>query len=676
MRRLPLLLLPLSCLSFSCVARGKAGLSFEKLVQVRTIRGPQVSPDGKTVAFTLWQESLKKNKKSSDIYLVPSKGGKPRRLTASPANDYHPRWSPDGKTIAFISSRGGAGQIWKIPVNGGEAVQVTKVPGGASNAVWAPDGKSLIFSAMVYPGCKDRACNAARYKARKKSKVKARVIDKLLYRHWNVWRDKRRKHLMSVPAAGGVAKDLLPGADYDVPPFPWGGDQDFTLSPDGKTICFASKRAKNPERSTNEDLFLMPVAGGEVRQLTDNKAYDGHPQFSPDGRYIAYLSQKLPGYESDRFRLMLYDVSQKTTRELSAGFDDWVSSFVWAPDASRIYFTSYVKGTTPLYAVDIGTGKRTRLLKAGRLRSLNITKDGKTLIFAMETLRSPPSIYRSPATGGGVPALITDQNAFLRRDLKMHSVEEFWFKGADGKKVHGFLLKPPGFDPSKKYPLIFMIHGGPQGAFMNAFHPRWNAQVFASPGYLVSLINPRGSVGYGQQFVKEVTRDWGGRAYKDLMKGLAHLIGRGFVDRKRVCAAGASYGGYMVNWIMGHNNKFACLISHAGVFNLESKYGTTEELWFPEWEFGGTPWDNPQEYRKWSPHRLVKNFKTPTLVIHGQRDYRVPVAQGFGLFTALQRQGVPSRMLYFPDEGHFVTKPLNRKLWFKTMLDWFKRYLK
>jgi len=616
------------------------------------------------------------NRGNSDIWIVPSKGGEIRRLTSSPKADFNPRWSPDGKRITFISARNGAPQVFLIDPAGGEAKPLTDISTGASGVMWSPTGNKLAFISKVFPECPDDECNSKKNKAKENSPVKAQTYDHLLFRHWNTWSDGSRSHLFIVPVQGGRALDITPG-DYDTPPIALEGSSDYAFSPDGEEICFA--RNIDPEINlglgTNNDLFLTSSKGGGIIKITENRANDNQPLYSPDGRYIAYRAMSRPGYEADKYCLMLYERKSGGSRNLTENLDYSVGEVVWDPDSSWIYFTSEDKGRMAVFRLGLAGLRIEKILERHYLTSPIISPDGKTLFFLKQSIHRPAEIYSFDLKEKKL-SQVTDVNRELLGSLELLEAEEFWFEGAAKDQVHGFLLKPPGFEPAKKYPLVMLIHGGPQNAWSDSFHFRWNAEMFAAPGYVAAMINFHGSTGYGQRFTDSIRGDWGGKPYKDIMRGLDYLLARySFIDKNRLAAAGASYGGYMVDWIEGQTDRFNCLVSHSGVFDLRSMYGATEELWFPEWEFKGTPWTNPEQYAQWSPSFYVKNFKTPCLVIHSANDFRVPLTQGLQFFTSLQRMGIPSRLLYFPDEDHFVQKPQNAELWWKTVLDWLKTYL-
>jgi dipeptidyl aminopeptidase/acylaminoacyl peptidase len=652
-------------------------ISFDDFIRIKRVTDLQLSPDGSTIAFVVTVMDKAANRGASDIWLVPAKGGDPRRLTSSPAADMNPRWSPDGRSIAFISTRSGSPQVWRIDPNGGEAVQVTRLSTGVSGVVWSPKGTHLAFVSSVFPDCPDDASNLKRMEAAEANKVKARLFDHLLIRHWNAWWDGTRSHLFVVPAAGGTAVDVSPG-DFDVPPIALGGSQDYVFSPGETEIAFV--RNIDPEfrlgLGTNNDIFLTGLDGGETRKLTVNKANDHSPRFSPDGRFLAYLAMARPGFEADKQSLMLLDLRTGTAENLTATLDYSVGDFLWGPGGSALFFEAEEKGRTAVFQLTPATKKVEKVLAGHFVSSLALSPDGQTLYFLDQALERPNDVWSFDMKTKKL-AQVTRVNAELLAGLAMNPAEEFWFEGAAGDKVHGFLLKPPAFDPSKKYPLLMLIHGGPQGSFGDDFHYRWNAEMFAAPGYVTAMVNFHGSTGYGQAFTDSITGDWGGKPFEDILRAIAYLRGAySFIDKDKLGAAGASYGGYMIDWIEGHTDIFDCLVSHDGVFDLRSMYGATEELWFPEWEYHGTPWTSPEQYTKWSPSMSVKNFKTPCLVIHSANDYRVPLEQGLQLFTSLQRMGVPSELLYFPDEDHFISKPQNAELWWKTIHEWLATYLK
>jgi dipeptidyl aminopeptidase/acylaminoacyl peptidase len=751
MRRLLLSLLVLA-FTLPALAQAKHPFTFEDMMKLKRVGDPQVSPDGKWVIFSVVDVDLDANTKTSHIWIVPTAGGQEREIISDQDAD-RPRWAPDGKRFAFLSNKEGGSQVWVAEFDTAQGTaaflrRVTSLATEADGELWSPDGKHILFTSNVYPACDDAPeaeanCNEQKLKEAEQSKVKAMIFDHLLYRHWNAYKEGKRSHLFVIPAEGprfakdysgphidDHPRDLTPG-DHDAPVFSLGGQDDYAFSPDGQEICYASNHDKNPAASTNNDLWIVPVSVGagdspaqvlaKTRNITaDNPASDTSPLYSPDGRYIAYRAQQRPGYESDRFRLMLYDRKRGTTANATEDFDRWIGTFIWSRDSQALYFVAEDKGEAPVYALSFqarGTNLEAHSKIGGLLRGFNddltVTPSGKTLLFTQMSLKSPNGIFSAdllPLGAGVMPLLVSEStcsdsvdangkiktggctsskvreeygselthlNDGVLSQVAMSRLESFWFTGAHGDKVQGFLVKPPNFDASKKYPVRFLIHGGPQGAWGDDWSYRWNPELFAASGYVVIMINFHGSTGYGQKFIDAINGDWGGAPYEDLMKGLDYAEKTyPFIDKNRECAMGASYGGYAINWILGHTDRFKCLVSHDGMFNAESAWGTTEELWFNNWEFKGTPYDNRAGYQKWSPHQYAKNFKTPTLVIHGQRDYRLDVSEGFQLFTTLQEEGVPSKMLYFPDEGHWVLKPQNSRLWYQTVNDWVDQWTK
>jgi dipeptidyl aminopeptidase/acylaminoacyl peptidase len=657
----------------------KHPITFDDMIKMHRVAEPQISPDGKWVAYTLATPDMDANRNASNIWLVSTSGGAAQQLTQS-GHDSSPVWSPDGKTIGFLSSRSGDSQVYLLSLEGGEAQKLTKLSTGADIVKWSPDGKTIAFTSSVYPDCKDDDCNSKRDAEKEKNKVKAHVAERLLYRHWTHWNDGKRAHLFVVPADGSAApRDLTPGADYDVPPDQRGGPNDINFSPDSKEICFTAVTDKMEAISTNADLFIVPVTGGEIKRITTQPGFDGEPVYSPDGKYIAYHAQLAPEYESDRFRVMLYDRQSGKIENLSEGFDRWVDELAWSVDSKTIYFTAENETQKPVYAMAARAGAEPKKILADTYNSeISFGADGKTLVFARTSLMMPAEVFAAASDGSGARQL-THHNDSILASLEMNPPETFWFDGAEGTKVQAILVRPPKFDAAKKYPLLVILHGGPQTMASNAWSYRWNEEVFSGAGYITLMINRRGSTGYGQRFVDEITNDWGGKAYIDEIYGIdAALKKYPFIDGVHMAAAGGSYGGYLANWLDTHTGRFKAIISHAGVYDKVSMYAT-EELWFEEHDMQGTPWSNPESYRKWAPVTYageLGKFKTPTLVICGERDYRVPYTQSLEFFSALQRQGVPSKLVVFPDEGHWVLKPQNAQFWYKTFLDWLATYLK
>jgi dipeptidyl aminopeptidase/acylaminoacyl peptidase len=660
----------------------KRAITFKDLISLHRVGEPQISPDGNWIAYSVATPDLEANRSVRDIWVVAAGGGGEARQLTRGGSDTRARWSPDGKKLAFISGRSGTPQIYWIALDGGEATRLTSISTGADNELWSPDGKTVAFISSVYPDCRDDACNAARDAAKEKNKVKARIYEKLLYRHWNEWWDGKRSHLfVAAMDGGGAARDLTPGANYDVPPFSEGAPEAIAFSPDGRELCFTANTDKDEALSTNGDLFTVEVSGGsEPKRITTNPGNDWGPAYSRDGKWIAYRAQFLAGYEADRWRLMLFNRATSATATVTEEFDHSVESYEWSPDSQTIYFTAEENGEMILWGVALPPRNEVKGVLAGFNSEFDLSSDGNTLAIVRTSLTLPAEVFAMDFKKSSTPRQLTHHNDMLLSQLELAPPEAFWFEGADKAKVEGFIIRPPHFDATRKYPALFLIHGGPQGAWTDAWGYRWNQQVMAAGGYVVVMVNPRGSTGYGQKFTAEISRDWGGRVYEDLMKGLDAAIAKyPFIDGARVGAAGGSYGGYMIDWIATHTDRFKCLISHAGPYDLVSEYGATEELWFADWEFGGPPWVKPELYRKWAPSEFAAGlgkYKTPSLVVGGELDFRVPYNQDLEFFTALQVQGVPSKLVIFPDEGHWVLKPQNSELWYGTFLDWLGRYLR
>ncbi len=647
-------------------------LDAEAIWKISRIGEPALSPDGKLVAFTVRNYDIEKNNSTRHIYVVPLEGGEPKQLTTEGSVNERAKWTPDSKHIAWVSNRGGSSQIWIMNPDGSEAKQVTTLTTEASGLLISPDGKNIVFQSSVYPDCADDACNKKKMTEEAESKVKAKIYTSLLYRHWTEYQGRRRNHLFVAPIAGGVAKDLTPG-NRDVPPFSLGGPDDYAISPDGAELCFVMNQDDNLATSTNSDLFAVPMAGGEVKKITLNPAADNSPAYSPDGKYLAYRAQSRAGFESDKWQMVVMERATGVATILTESLDRPVQSLTWASDSKRLFYTIEDRGRVTLQLTSVtGGASQTVVSGASHIDDVQFTPDGKTMIYTEHSGSKPMEIYKTASRS--TPVALTKLNDAYLADYTIPVFEEFVVDGAEKAKVHSFLLKPAGFDPKKKYPVLFLIHGGPQGAWGQAWSYRWNPQVFANAGFVVVMPNPRGSTGYGQKFTDEISDDWGGKVYDDLMAVVDKVESEAWADKERFAAAGGSYGGYMVNWMLGHTNRFKAFVSHAGVYDLRSMAGETEELWFVNWEFKGMPWDNPETYAKWSPSYFARDFKTPTLVLHGEIDYRVPVGQGLQLFTALQLQKVPSKMILFPDEGHWILKPQNSLLWYKSFIDWVTEF--
>ncbi len=692
--RLSLLLTLLSCTllllpALPAAADGHAEpFDVEDLVSMARISDPQVSPDGTQIAFSLRTTDLEADRGRSDLWIVDLEGEDraPRRLTTHPASEWNLRWSGDGESLYFLSTRSGSSQVWRLPLSGGEAVQVTDLDLDVGNLVLSPTGDRIAVSMEVFVDCEDLACTEERLETRAEEKTSGHVYDQLFIRHWDTWKDGRRSHLFVLPLSDGgiVAQQATPidvsaGLDADVPSKPFGGPEEITFTPDGKQIVYSARDAGKAESwSTDFNLYLAPVSGGEIKRLTPNPAWDTAPTFSPDGKTLAYLAMERPGFEADRFRIILRDWESGKERVLADDWDRSAGGMSFSPDGKTLLVTAQDTGEVPLFSIDIASGKVNKIVGGGHVRSPAFA--GERIVYGFDHLKSPVDLYSTTLTGGE-PERLTEINAERMEHLLLGDYEQFSFKGWNGEKVYGYITFPVGFDAEAakegaSYPLAFLIHGGPQGSFDNDFHYRWNPQIYAAAGYAAVMIDFHGSTGYGQNFTDSISGDWGGKPLEDLQKGLAAALKKyPWIDGDRACALGASYGGYMINWIAGNwNDAFSCLVNHDGVFDLRSMYYSTEELWFPEWETGGPAWQVGPQLEKFNPAAFVQNWKTPMLVIHGALDFRVPETQGFQAFTALQRQGIPSRLLYYPDENHWVLKPNNSIQWHETVLDWLQQW--
>jgi dipeptidyl aminopeptidase/acylaminoacyl peptidase len=668
-------------------AQQKRTMTFDDFAAVRAVSDPQPSPDGAQILYTVRTTDVANNRRTPTTFIISSSGATPRSFPTAGAAATEARWSPDGKHIAYIAG----GQLWVSDTDGGNAKQLTHLNGGATGPAWAPTNDRVAFTSSVYPDCSTDACNASREKAAADNKVKAHVADQLLFRHWTTWDDGTRSHLFIVDMSGNT-RDLIQGAKYDVPPPPFGGSEAYNWSPDGKEIAYTAKdQGREDATTTDLNVYTIPSTGGAPKVITSsNRGGDQNPVYSPDGRWIAYASQARAGFESDRWRLMVYQRATGEARELLPRWDRNADAYFWSPDVHAIYVATTDAGRDKLYRFpfEVGTAGSSLLkpmapeLVVGEHNNTAFvaSQDGRHIVWMRDATEFPAEVYAGDlsASGATTGRAVTHENDALVRQLALNGAEDFWFTGAAGAKVQGFVVKPPNWQAGKKYPAILLIHGGPQGAWLDQWHGRWNYQMFAATGAALVIINPRGSFGYGQAFVDGVSRDWGGKVYTDLMRGLDTALAKNpWIDRNALGAAGGSFGGYMVDWIAGHTNRFKALVSHAGPFNLENMSVATEELWFPDWEYGEM-WDPKamaSQYRVFSPHLYVKNFKTPTLVTGGELDYRVPYTEDLSMFTALQRMKVPSRLVIFPDEGHWIGKPQNQRLWWSEVQGWLGRYL-
>ncbi len=661
------------------------GMTIEDLASMDRVGSPALSPDASRVVYTVRATNMEKNRGITQLWMIDLKAAKPApvQLTQHDASSSQPQWSPSGDAVYFISSRSGSAQVWRLPLHGGEAVRVTDYPLGVESFRLSPKGDRLAMSFEVFRDCADLACTKKRLDDKAKNKATGTLYTEMFVRHWDTWADGRRNVLYSAPldAAGkaGTPVSLSGSLDGDVHSKPFGGNDDYQFSPDGQKIVFAARVAGKAESwSTNFDVYEVPAAGGTPRNLTpENPAWDAKPSFSPDGKTLAYLMMKRPGFEADRFHMVLMDVATGRKRVLAQEWDRSIADYKWRDDGKALLANADDIGNHRLFSLDVASGKVTALTGKGYAGEFAVQKD--TVVVAQASLAGGAQLVKLKTEGAEQKgAQLTWANAERLKDVKMGEYEQFSFKGANGETVYGHVMKPWNYEPGKKYPVAFLVHGGPQGSFGNSWSYRWNPQVYAGAGYATVFIDFHGSTGYGQAFTDSISGDWGGKPLEDLQKGLAAAVAKyDFLDRQNACALGASYGGFMMNWIAGNwNDGFKCLVNHDGVFDQRGMAYSTEELWFTEWDNGGTYYANPNGYEKFNPVHHVTKWKTPMLVVQGDLDFRIPTAQALGTFAALQRQGIESKLLVFPDENHWVLKPANSILWHHTVIKWLDDHLK
>ena len=647
-------------------------LSVNDVLAMPRLSDPRPSPDGRVVAFELRRIDPKSQAYGSEIWAVPAAGGEPRPLVQAGKKAHAPRWLPDGRLV-YVSDVAGEPALWVFDPRNVTTRKLAALPGGLDEPVVSADGRFVAVQASVLPPC-DAACTAARAAL---AGTQAKHATQLLYRHWAGWKDGKRDHVFVVDAASGETRDRTPG-DLDAPPFSLGGPAGFALSPDGAELVFARNTEPNAAWSTNGDLFAVATSGGPPRRLTgSNPADDAAPQFSADGKHLYWLAQARAGYEADRWVIHRTGRAGGRTEALPLAMDASVSELALLPSGREALVVCEVDGKERLYRLSL-EGPRapmTELPTDGSLSNVSVSADGSFAVAMRSSVLTPPDVVRIDLQSGAITALTHLGSDSVRgKDLGTRS--ELRTKLPEGHTVHSPVLLPPGFDRARRHPLVVLVHGGPQGAWTDGWSWRWNPALFAAGGAVVIAPNFRGSTGYGQAFTDAIRGDWGGGPFRDVMAALDAAEALPYVKKGHACAAGASYGGYLVNWLAGHTDRFRCLISHAGLFDLESAYYETEELWFPEWEMKGPPWDQRSVYGKWSPSRSVTRFSTPTLVSHGELDYRVNFAQGVSMFTALQRRGVKSEFLAFPDEGHWILKPANYRLWIGAMTGFIDRHVR
>ena len=654
----------------------------DDLVRMKRLADPQVSPDGRFVAYVLRETDIEANRGRTDLWLLDLRtpAGAPRRLTQHVGNDTAPRWARDGSSIYFLSTRSGSSQVWRLPLAGGEALQVTNYPVDVGTLQVSPAGDRIAVTMDVFPDCADLPCTAQRLEERSKNKATGKRYDQLFIRHWDTWSDGTHTNLFTAPlnadGRAGTPVNVSGTLVGDVPSKPNGGDEEYSFSPNGKRLVFSLRMADRIEPwSTNFDLYDVAADGSSapLNLTAENPAWDTQPVFLANGD-LAYLAMERPGFEADRFHVVLRDARTGAKRHLTAAWDFSVARLGVTRDGRTLLANGEELGQQRLYSINVRTGQPTRLTTEGQVTEYSAALNG--VVIAMASLAAPAELFFVRPSGALLR--LTSVNGDVLSNRAMGSYEQFSFKGWNDETVYGYVMKPANFVAGKRYPVAFIVHGGPQTSYANQWSYRWNPQAYAGHGYGVVFIDFHGSQGYGQKFTDSISQDWGGKPLVDLQKGLAAALERNpWLDGEKACSLGASYGGFMQNWIAGKwSDRFKCIVNHDGIFDTRSMYYSTEELWFTEWENGGPYYDVPEKHEQFNPSAFVKNWRTPMLVIHGALDYRVPDTQGIATFTALQRRGIESRLLYFPDENHWVLKPANSLLWHRTVLEWLDQHLK
>jgi dipeptidyl aminopeptidase/acylaminoacyl peptidase len=667
----------LVCLAFPSPTWASRPFKVEDMHKLSRIGDAQLSTDGKWVAFTVSRSDIAKNRMVTNLWMVPAAGGTPRQLTfGDRGSNGQPRWSPDSRFLYFVSTRlDNKPQVFRLAIAGGEASQITSAPSGIDAYYLSPDGGTIAFVSPVYPECSDLPCDEKKNKEHEEDPVKARIITEIPFRRWDSWVEGKRRHIFLMPIEGGAAKDVTPG-DIDSPIWTESGSDELAFSPDGRELCF-SRYVDNEALTGNSNLFTIPVTGGAPKRITTGKAGDTTPLYSPDGRYIAYSATLRPGQETDHTRLLLYDRGTGETKNLFEAVDRSIGSYVWSPDSKSLYITFEDQGQGPVARLDLSTLKVTRLQSDGTAGDLCVSRDGLSLIYSTSDFSRPAELFQLNLGQKIAPAAVplTHMNTDTLKDIEVGAYSSFTFPGWNGESVQTWQVKPPGFDPSRKYPLLLLMHGGPENAWDNTFHYRWNAQLFAAAGYVVLLPNFHGSSGFGLKFMDSIKGQWGGAPYEDQMKAVDVALSWPYIDRTRLAAAGASYGGYMANWVEGHTDRFRAIVSHDGLYDLLTSVYSSDLVGGTDKEFKGAPWRDQQALIDQAPVTYAKGFKTPMLVIHGEKDYRVDPSQGLAMFQVLQAMHVPSKLLYFREENHWVLKPADSILWYHTVLDWLNQWV-
>jgi dipeptidyl aminopeptidase/acylaminoacyl peptidase len=666
----------LALLLLNSVAWADRPFKVEDMQKLKRIGEAVLSPDGKWIAYTQAVSNVAKNKNVTNLWMISSNGGSPSQLTYSEkGSNSRPRWSPDSKYLYFLSTRAAdTPQIFRIATAGGEAAQITHIDIGVDSFLLSPDGKRIAVTATVYPECKDFTCNDKKKKEVEENPVKARTITSIPFRRWDTWIDGKRNHIFVMPSEGGVAKDVTPG-DVDSPIWSEAGGEEVAFSPDGKEICF-SRYTDNESLTANSDLYIVPVNGGNAKRITNNKALDTTPLYSADGRYIAYQATLRPNAVTDLTRLFMYDRNSGESKNLTESLDRSISSHEWSEDSKSIWITFQDKAQITIAKLELATGSVSKMLSNGSSANVQSSDDGTFLIYTNTNFARPMEIFRIALKDPSKPTQLTNVNQEILKDIAFGEFSSFDFRGAKEETVQCWQVKPPNFRPDKNYPLLLLMHGGPESAWDNLFHYRWNAQLFAAAGYVVILPNFHGSSGFGLEFMDSIKGDWGGAPYQDQMKAVDVAMTWPYVDRTRLAAAGASYGGYMANWVAGHTDRFRALVSHDGLYDLFTSLYSADFIGGLDKEFGGTPWESSQALIDQAPVTFAKNFKTPMLIIHGEKDYRVDPSNALAMFQVLQAMHIPSKLLYFSEENHWILKPADSILWYHTVLDWLEEWVK
>lgn len=646
----------------------KRAFTIEDLYKVKYVGAPVLSTDETKVAFTVSENDLQNTKSNTQIYVMNSDGTNLRKVSSESPFNFSPIWSNDNSKLYFTSYRNGKAQLFYFPMNGGDAVQVTNTKLGINSPKLSHNNNLVIFSTKVFPECGiDESCNNEISDAIANGPIQAHLSDSLFIRHWTEYNDGEYNHVVLYNVEKDEYTDLTPGA-FNSPAFAAGGSDNYNFSPDGTEIAFDSKRVADPEASTNVDIWTVDIDGNNLKNITsNNKGADTHPIYSPDGKYIAYLTQIIPTYESDRIRIALYNRITGENKIITDSFDNWVNSFEWSSDSKSIYFTGHQKGYMPLFKIDLATLEITEVVKSKSIRAFTVSNKNNKVYYSYSLIGQPSEI-ESQNLSNGNQSLLTQFNKELTDSVDIRSGEQVWVEGADGKKCHMFIVKPHNFDPNKKYPLVINVHGGPQYQWMDSFRGDW--QVYPGAGYVVAFPNPHGSTGYGQEYTAAISGDWDGKVYKDVMAATDYLANLPYVDKDRMGAMGWSYGGYFMNLLQAKTHKFKCLASMMGIYDLSVMTEETEELWFTNWDL-----KRRDDFVKMSPHMYTDNFNTPTLIITGEKDYRIPYTQSVRYFTVLQEKGIDSRLIVFTNDGHWPSNLKSMPLYYNAHLEWFHKYL-